>query len=164
MVIVALVAAGGFVWLIIIWNDPHRANFPWAPIVGMVLALVSIVSFGGFYLASRRLRVAIAGAFLLTYLVSLSYAVTVAPLTPAFESKFFGTLVTPVNYIVGFYFGSEAVIGASKVIAISKTPNADAAAIQAADRDLITPSSRPTTNPVPAPEASPSNQGPASTS
>jgi hypothetical protein len=50
MVIVALVAAGGFVWLIIIWNDPHRANFPWAPIVGMVLALVSIVSFGGFYL------------------------------------------------------------------------------------------------------------------
>ena len=55
----------------------------WEPVVGIAIVVVSITSFGGFYVASRRTRVAIAASFLLTFLVSLTYVLTTQALADA---------------------------------------------------------------------------------
>ncbi|CAM5788179.1 hypothetical protein [Cellulomonas persica] len=113
----------------------------WQPIVGVALSTVAIVSFGGFYVASRRARVAIGSSFVLTFLAMLPFALTIPALAPNAETAFAKALVdqfsATVGTVVAFYFGSEAVISGLKLWTISRNPEA-APEIKRADRDLAT--------------------------
>jgi hypothetical protein len=111
---------------------------PWEAVVGISLCIVALVAFGGFYAASRRARVAIASSFLLTFLVMLTYVLTLRGLADATVGQgqpLVDDFRTVVLTVVGFYFGSEAVVSAAKVLASSK-PGANATDIRRADRDL----------------------------
>jgi hypothetical protein len=116
----------------------------WQPVVGIALVIVSVTAFGGFYVASRRARVAIAASFLLTFLVSLTYVLTVQALASAAAQgaakDLFNDFRTVVLTIIGFYFGTETIVSVAKIVRISQgTTNINAAAIQRADRDLVPP-------------------------
>jgi hypothetical protein len=63
-------AAGhGMLWLAYSneWNSREDVDMPWQPVAGISIVVVAVVAFGGFYVASRRARVAIAASFLLTW-------------------------------------------------------------------------------------------------
>ena len=112
-------------------------SLPWEPIAGASLSIVAIASFGGFYIASRRARIAIAASFLLTFLVLLTLVITikqVAEVTGAEEGLVYDFRIV-VQTIVGFYFGTELVVSASKVIAVARTGGSPTA-VRRADRDL----------------------------
>lgn len=57
----------------------------WGPIVATSLGTVSVVSFGGYYLASRRARIAIAATWLLFFLSLLSFMLTLEVLVAAVD-------------------------------------------------------------------------------
>lgn len=125
-----------------------RVAVPWEPIVGSSLALVSIGAFGGFFLSSRRARVAFAASFILTFLLLLSYMLTLEALSAAADATQGGknaltavqTLLNDfrgdVGLIVAFYFGTDAAISGLKIL---KTRDADVADIARMDRDLAVP-------------------------
>jgi hypothetical protein len=146
--ICALIAGGGHVvlWLSrsLGWTVPSSegAVIPWQPVTGIVLVLVAITAFGGFYIAARRARVAISASFLLTFLVALSYVLTLQGLAEATQAggakEIFNDFRTVVIVIIGFYFGTEALVSAAKIIGAALTHN-DPKIIQRADRDLGPP-------------------------
>lgn len=111
---------------------------PWQPIAGASVSLVAVTAFGGFYLASRRARVAITASFLLTFLVLLTYVVTIEEVASVTDGQ--QGLVTDfrvvVQTIVGFYFGTEAVVAVSKVLGVARSGGTPAA-VRRADRDLV---------------------------
>ncbi|MGW6959135.1 hypothetical protein [Streptomyces chartreusis] len=114
----------------------------WQPVTGISLVIISFTAFGGFYYASRRARVAIASSFLLTFLVSLSYAITLAGFGEALNSDakdIFTDFRYAVTLIIGFYFGSEAAIGVAQAIGVAKTQGSTPADVRRAGRDLVTP-------------------------
>jgi hypothetical protein len=52
----------------------------------------------------------------------------------------FNDFRTVVLTIIGFYFGTETIVSVAKIVRVSQgTGNINAAAIQRADRDLVTP-------------------------
>jgi hypothetical protein len=114
----------------------------WQPVVGISLVIVSIAAFGGFYVATRRARVAIAAAFLLTFLVSLTYVLTVQDLADkasrGLANDMFADLRTVVVTIIGFYFGSEAIVASAKVIGAARRSDAGVSPTEMSrmDRDL----------------------------
>jgi hypothetical protein len=136
------------------WTEDPDPDFAWQPVVGVALTVVAIGAFGGFYVASRRARIAIAAAFLLTFLVSLTFVLTIEGLANATQllgaRDLFDDFRNIVAVIIGFYFGTEAAISVAKVIGVSLTNRgADtegartaAAAIRRADRDLAPPASQ----------------------
>ena len=146
--ICALIAGGGHavLWLSrsIGWTVPSSegAVIPWQPVTGIVLVLVAITAFGGFYIAARRARVAISASFLLAFLVALSYVLTLQGLAEATQAggakEIFNDFRTVVIVIIGFYFGTEALVSAAKIIGAALTHN-DPKIIQRADRDLAPP-------------------------
>jgi hypothetical protein len=146
--ICALIAGGGHavLWLSrsLGWTVPSSegAVIPWQPVTGIVLVLVAIIAFGGFYIAARRARVAISASFLLTFLVALSYVLTLQGLAEATQAggakEIFNDFRTVVIVIIGFYFGTEALVSAAKIIGAALTHN-DPKIIQRADRDLGPP-------------------------
>lgn len=115
---------------------------PWQPLVAIPLAIVSLTTFGGFYVAVRRARIAITASFLLTFLAMLPFALTVPELATSAETEFVSGLLdqftTVVGTVVVFYFGSEAVISGGKLFATAKNKNATPADIRRADRDMAT--------------------------
>jgi drug/metabolite transporter (DMT)-like permease len=117
---------------------------PWQPVVGIVLVVVAIVSYGGFYVACRRARIAITSSFLLTFLVMLAFALTLPGFADLAEESYARGFVddfrTIVMTVVIAYFGSEAVVGAAKVTAAKGARDATAESIRRADRDLVAPS------------------------
>ena len=117
---------------------------PWQPVAGISLSVVSIAAFGGFYLASRRARIAIASSFLLTFLVALTFVLTIRELGDVSDSAqaLFDEFRNVVMLIVGFYFGSEAAVSVAKVFGVSRGPGTTAD-VQTADRDLVSPPPRP---------------------
>lgn len=134
------------------WTEEPDPDFAWQPVVGAVLAIVALTAFGGFYLASRRARIAITSAFLLTFLVSLTFVLTIEGLAEntqkAGVSDLFDDFRNIVTVIIGFYFGTEAAISVTKVIGMSvqnRGAGSDAARagmaadIRRADRDLAPP-------------------------
>lgn len=147
-VICAVIAGGGhaILWLSrsLGWTvpSPEGDTVPWQPVTGIVLVLIAIVAFGGFYIAARRARVAIAASFLLTFLVALSYVLTLQGLAQATQTggakELFNDFRTVVIVIIGFYFGTEALVSAAKIIGAALTHN-DPKLIQRADRDLGPP-------------------------
>jgi hypothetical protein len=117
----------------------HKYDFmAWQPIAGGATALVGVLAFGGFYLASRRMRVAIAASFLLTFLVVLTFALTIPEIDGATSAE--DGLITDfrivVQTIIAFYFGTEGLISITKVWA-SHRANASPADIRRSDRDVV---------------------------
>lgn len=140
------VAAGvlghGILWLADAVGWLESGAVTWQPVTGISLVIVAFTAFGGFYIASRRARVAITSSFLLTFLVSLSYAITLAGFGEALNSdakEIFADFRYAVTLIIGFYFGSEAAVGVAQAIAVSKTQGSTPADVHRADRDLVTP-------------------------
>lgn len=132
------VAGHGVLW----WAYARGAAaqpVPWQPVVGISLAGVAVAAFGGFFVASHRARVAIAASFLLTFLVLLTYVLTIDGLAGTTRAEGVKQLFDDFRWVVAaiitFYFGSETVIGATKVRAVSRAPEA-AASVSIADEDL----------------------------
>lgn len=114
----------------------------WAPVVGIALSTVSVVAFGGFYLATRRTRVAVTAAFVLTFFVLFSFALTITQLgegvgvQPGLAADLFADYRTILTTVVAFYFGAETLISLSKVYATSRATDEESKArIAGADRD-----------------------------
>lgn len=131
-------------------------SLAWQPIVGLSLSVVAITSFGGFYLASRRARIGFAASFVLTFLVLLSYMLTLDGLAAAADGRpaageeeftaaasaireFLTDFRGSVALIVGFYFGTDAAVS---VVKIFRTNQAEGSEIARLDRDLAVPATR----------------------
>lgn len=131
-------------------NAPEATDWhmPWQAPVAMALSIVALVTFGGFYIAARRARIAIAASFLLTFLVMLPFALTIPELGSGDQTDLARALVDQFGSVVStvavFYFGSEAVITGLKLWTTSQHPEA-AALLARADRDLP-PKNSPTTS------------------
>lgn len=141
------IAGHGLMWAAyaLEWNRPGNVNVPWEPIAGISLSVVAIVAFGGFYIASRRARIAIAASFLLTFLVTLPFVLTIDAFVPQTEQAkdLFGDFRKIVSLIIGFYFASEAAVSGLKVIRAGSS-DVTLADIQRADRDLAPPAAKGT--------------------
>ena len=135
----AAVAGHAFLWL----NHRFGWGNPWQPVIGISVSVVAIAAFGGFYVASRRARIAIASSFLLTFLVILTFVMTIEAFSSAAKqgiaADLFNDFRNVITVIIGFYFGTEAAVSVAKVIGVARQP-ADTAEIQRADRDLVSPS------------------------
>src|SRR5689334_14245168 len=111
----------------------------WQPLVGIALSVVSLCAFGGFYLASRRFRVAITASFLLTFLIMMSFGLTLPEFAKATDSDFMHQIehnfFNVVVAVIGFYFGSESVVSIAKAVTVMKAPES-AHEITRCDRDL----------------------------
>ena len=112
------------------------------------MSVVAVASFGGYYLASRRSRVGFAASFLLTFLVLLSFMLTLDGLARAVGgsdettgvqagAKVIQDLLTDfrgsVALIVAFYFGTDAAVSAIKIF---KMGSGDPHTLGRLDRDL----------------------------
>jgi hypothetical protein len=131
-------------------------SLAWQPIVGLSLSVVAVAAFGGFYLASRRARIGFAASFVLTFLVLLSYMLTLDGLAAAADGRLSGLgedeitaaagairdLLTDfrgsVALIVGFYFGTDAAVSVVKIL----RTHAEGSEIARLDRDLAVQSAR----------------------
>lgn len=136
-----LFALAGHIVVWLAWVH-DASKWPWQPIVAMSLTGVALGSFGGFYIASRRARTAIAASFLLTFLVTLTYALSISAfldLKSEGADELFDDFRTICLAIIAFYFGSEAVITSTKVIQVAHTSGTTAQDIKTADRDLAPP-------------------------
>lgn len=132
-----LFAVGGHAMLWVAYARHWGTKAPWQPIAGISIIGVAVIAFGGFYVASRRARVAIAASFLLSFLLMLTFAVTIDRFADGLSetaTELLRDYRVVIQTIVGFYFSSEAVVSAAKVIATSRTGTA--AQIRRADRDL----------------------------
>ena len=110
----------------------------WEAAIGVSVVGVAVIAFGGFYAAALRARVAIAASFLLTFLVILSYALTIRGFAGASvgdASALLDDFRAVVITVVGFYFGSEAIVSAVKVYGVA-TSGGTARDVVRADRDL----------------------------
>jgi hypothetical protein len=129
-------------WLAAVSDRP----FGWQPVVGFTMSVVAIASFGGYYLASRRARVGLAASFVSTFLVLLSFMLTLDGLANAANGDTQGAsdavrgLLTDfrgsVAIIVGFYFGTDAAVSVAKVI---KAGGSDPQEMSRLDRDIAVP-------------------------
>lgn len=151
VICVALAFAGhGLIWAAyaLEWNEPGNVNVPWEPVAGISLSGIAIASFGGFYISSRRARIAIAASFLLTFFVTLTFVLTInafAERTAGSAKELFDDFRNIVGLIVGFYFASEAAVSGLKVLRAGGT-DAKLADIQRADRDLAPPAAKARTS------------------
>jgi apolipoprotein N-acyltransferase len=121
------------------------AGWTWQPIIGLSLTGVALGSFGGYFVASRRARTAIAASFLLTFLLSFTYALTIsgfADLKTDGAEALFNDFRTICLAIIGAYFGTEAVITTTKIIQVGHTEGATVNDLKTADRDLAPPPSK----------------------
>jgi MFS family permease len=129
------------------WLASRDKALAWQPVVGLSLSVVAVAAFGGFYLASRRTRVGFAASFVLTFLVLLSYMLTLDGLAAAANGSQEGELSAAadgvrelltdfrgaVALIVGFYFGTDAAVSVVKII---RTDSKNAQDVGRLDRDL----------------------------
>src|ERR1700742_2011560 len=78
-----IIASHAFLYWAFVHNwERTDAEVPivWQPVVGGTLGFVALFSFGMYYGAARRARVAITASFLMTFLAALTFVLTV----PAF--------------------------------------------------------------------------------
>ncbi len=156
--VIALTMVGTIVTVVVanallLWIDVDRSGtpqgeplsgmalVPWQPVVAVALTVVSLATFGGFYVAARRARIAITASFLMTFLAMLPLALTIPELSTVAEERFVSGLLDQFASVVGtvvvFYFGSEAVITGGKLLATARS-TAAAEDIRRVDRDLAT--------------------------
>ena len=141
----AIAGAAGHAMLWISYANDWGRVVPWEPVAGISMVVIAIVSYGGFYVASRRARIAIASSFLLTFLVMLTYVLTIRALAVAtqdYGNEIFDDFRWIVQAVIYSYFGSEAIVATTKVIAAKKTAT-KTSEIQRSDADLVLPE-RPT--------------------
>ena len=125
------------------WGLAHHkidVSVFWPPLFAIVVTAVALTSFGGFYIASRRARVAIGTSFIMTFFVVLAFSLTITALNIAAQNSLAADLVkdfrTVLLTVITFYFGSETVITATKMIA-ARTMGPEARAdMGKLDRDL----------------------------
>ena len=130
----AFAAVGGHVALV--WSD----TVPWGPVIGAVSAIVTLASFAGLYVASQRARIAVAGSFLLTFLIVLSYVLVVKDFANAVKgSALVDDFRNIVTIIIGFFFGGETAVGVTKTYSTSRLPRSSPQDVRRADRDLAAP-------------------------
>jgi hypothetical protein len=123
-------------------NEAPIAGWTWEPIIGLSLTGVALGAFGGYYIASRRARTAIAASFLLTFLLSFTYALTIsgfADIETDGAEALFDDFRTICLAIIGAYFGTEVVIATTKVIQVGHSEGATVNDVKTADRDLAPP-------------------------
>lgn len=112
-------------------------DVPWQPVAAIGVVVIAIASFGGFYLATGTMRIAIGASFILTYVVLLSFAISIDQFgTSDASTPFLDSYKDVVKVVVGFYFTSEAAVAATKVVTANRT-DGDAATARAADVDLL---------------------------
>ena len=138
-----LFAVGGHAVLWWAYANPDSApRVPWQPVVGISVAAVAVIAFGGFYAASRRSRVGIGAGFLLTFLVLLTYALTIDQLPGADAPGAAGQLLADFRWvvvtIVASFFGTEAAVGVAKTRAVGQDTGS-LAAVRRVDADLGAP-------------------------
>ena len=138
--VIAALLGNGVLW----WGSANgridKTVF-WAPVVGIVMMVIALVSFGGFYAASRRARVAIASSFVVTFLVMLVFSLTITALNDSADAQLAKQLVgdfrSIVLTVVGFYFGSETLITMVKTVAARRATDDDMRdSLGRIDRDL----------------------------
>ncbi|HKE70845.1 MAG TPA: hypothetical protein VKB55_16415 [Nocardioidaceae bacterium] len=134
----AIFAGGGHLTLLIAAQGNNEVPFPWQPVVGLSLALVATISFGGYFYASLRARVAIAASFVVTFLLILTYALTLTQLGEWDDNSLADSMMSDfrviVQTIIAFYFGTETLITVTKIVKIPSS--AGSTAITRSDRDL----------------------------
>ncbi|MDZ5660984.1 hypothetical protein SFC79_04340 [Nocardioides sp. S-58] len=112
----------------------------WPPIFAIVVSVVALVTFGGFYIASHRARVAIASSVITTFMVMLVFSLTISGLNSNAEASLAKELIqdfrTIVLTVVGFYFGTESIVTVSKIFATSRSDPALRPDIAEVDEDL----------------------------
>lgn len=137
-ILCAIFAGAGHITLLIAAQGDDAVPFPWQPVVGASLALVATISFGGYFYASLRARVAIAASFVVTFLLILTYALTLTQLGEWSDESLAEDMMTDfrviVQTIIAFYFGTETLVTVTKIVKIPA--EAGATAITRSDRDL----------------------------
>jgi len=134
------VAALGHLLILVgyLWHRGEDPLIPWQFCVGITVALIAVVAFGGFYAATLRARVAIASSVILTFLVLLSFDLSIAELfgrPGAAPSLLTGDLRHYVGTVIAFYFGSEALISGTKAIGVAFGKPDTASQVMTVDRD-----------------------------
>lgn len=137
-VLCAIFAGAGHITLLVAAQGDDEIPFPWQPVVGASLALVATISFGGYFYASLRARVAIAASFVVTFLLILTYALTLTQLGEWQDESLADSMMTDfrviVQTIIAFYFSTETLVTVTKIVKIPATEGATA--ITRSDRDL----------------------------
>lgn len=123
-----------------LWKHKIDVSIFWPPLFAIVVTAVALTSFGGFYIASRRARVAIGASFIMTFFVVLAFSLTITALNFAAQNSLAADMVkdfrTVLLTVITFYFGSETVITATKMIT-ARTMGPEARAdMGKLDRDL----------------------------
>jgi MFS family permease len=156
VVAASVASAAGCMFVTLLYGVAWRSAvgslpFAWQPVVGLTMSVVAMASFGGYYLASRRSRVGFAASFVLTFLVLLSFMLTLDGLARAVAGSDAGEgaaaaakvvqdllsdFRSSVALIVGFYFGTDAAVS---VVKMFRTSGRDPEDIARLDRDLAVP-------------------------
>jgi hypothetical protein len=112
----------------------------WPPLFAIVVTVVALTSFGGFYIASRRARVAIGASFVMTFFVVLAFSLSITALNIAAQNSLAADMIkdfrTVLLTVITFYFGSETVITATKMITARTMDPQARADMGKLDRDL----------------------------
>nr|WP_062335638.1 hypothetical protein [Herbidospora sakaeratensis] len=111
LLLAALVATS---WILL--TVPTVLTEQW--IVGATVTLTGIVAFFGLYASVRKMRVALAGALFVAWLLLNTYAFVIGPLDD--RKEFWDTLRQFMTVAVAFYFGSETIVQATKVFQAGK--------------------------------------------
>jgi len=140
----ALVVASIALGVALLFLTGLLRNLPKAVLAAIVLVavkgLIDVREIGRLRRVSRlEFRVAITASFLLTFLVMMSFALTLPEFAKSTQSEFMTQIqhnfFSVVVAVVGFYFGSEAVVSIAKAVSVTKAPES-AAEITRSDRDL----------------------------
>ena len=135
------VAGNLVLWVGSATHSVDRVVF-WAPIFAIVVSVVGLVSFGGFYVASHRARVAITASVVTTFIVMLVFSLTITALNESANAKLAEALIadfrTIVIAVVGFYFGTETVVTVTKIVATRQADPGLRQTLGRVDRDLPT--------------------------
>jgi hypothetical protein len=152
--VVALIAAGvatvtGCMFFALLYGVAWRSAvgslpFAWQPVVGLTMSVVVMASFGGYYLASRRSRVAFALSFMLTLdglarVVAGTDAGDGAEVAAKVIQDLLSDFRSSVALIVGFYFGTDAAVS---VVKMFRAAGRDPEDIARLDMDLAVPHPR----------------------
>lgn len=132
MVFAALLHVVLWVAYVLDWSD----NVPWQPVASIGVAVIAFASFGGFYVASGVMRLAIGASFILTYVVLMTFAISIEDFGMSDAARpFVESYEDVLKVVVGFYFAGEAAVSATKVVTANRADGTPDAA-RAADVDL----------------------------
>jgi peptidoglycan/LPS O-acetylase OafA/YrhL len=137
----AAVLGNAVLWVGSVTDSTDKVVF-WAPVFAIVVSVVGLVSFGGFYAAARRARVAITASVVTTFIVMMVFSLTISALNDSANAELAKSLIgdfrTIVITVVGFYFGTETVLTVTKILATRGADPGLRQTLGRVDRDLPT--------------------------